>query len=343
MQGTIRTRVRALVAGGVAVALSGLAVGVTTSTVEAAAPSAQKAADVTGWSVYGSKDVVTSKGKKLRVTVNAYGSPGGDASVSGGLQTRSGAYESHSWSFGTAKSGVKLNAKLLGTVEISAGKTAKYLALDLTVKKAGAIKKSKCQGQVSSKYRKVVLVGKVMVNTKAGWGKLSKKGFKIPGTSYRSFDVNCDSTFENACSSGISWSVSEFSLTGSSSVSGNTSGKTSYSSAFRTAEVKGTSGTRFDSYGSRKAKKAVLDAANKKLTAYSDGGSGTLQASSAPGESSYDCKKAGENKKTEVKSWYDAELTNGGTPLRIRSQLYGDIKFPNGTSAYFTQYRTVDA
>ena len=126
---------------------------------------------------------------------------------------------------------------------IAAGKTAKHLALDLKVKSAGAIKKSKCQGQVYSKNRKVVLVGKVMVNTKAGWGKVNKKGFKIPATSYRSFDVDCSDTYTSTCSNGLSWSVYTSNATSSQSISGGSYGKSHYSSAYRTVAVKGANGT----------------------------------------------------------------------------------------------------
>ncbi len=328
MTSTRGNAVRVLVASGTSVLLAGLTVGATAGTAEAESAPAAKAT-VSYMSFNASKDVVTSKGKRLTITVGAGKNPGSGASVSAGFGTRDGK-EYHTWSFSAPGKAMQQNGKLLGEITLAKSKTKRYVGLKVKVRKAGKIRTEKCDGQVSSKSRKVVLVGKFLVNTKAGWGKLSKRGFKVPGTAYRSFNASC--SYTSTCSNYLSWSV----YGGSAGIYGSQTAKRATLSGSRSVKVKGVKNAWRSDYAYRsKAKRADLKAGSNKLVAYADGGKATLTGS--PSTSSYPC---GKKDKVTVGKYWNGTMRNGSTPLRLKTQLFKTIKVKNGSTAYFSKYDT---
>jgi len=335
---SIHRRARALVAGGIALVLAGGMLAAATTSAEAApAPApAQAKAKVSSWSFYGSTKVKTSKGKKLTVTVN------GSASSSYGSMSAgfTNGTESHSWNFPGSKKTVKQTSKLLGKISLAKGKTKNYVGIALTAKSAGKVKANKCQGKVYSKMRKVVLTGKLLVDTKAGWGKINKSGFRVPGTAYRYFSVNCDYG-NGSCYESTSWNIYNNTSTAYTSMGGSTYGKRSSAYASRSTEIKGVKdGRRYDYVSAGKVKKADLNAGDNKIKVFIGKTTGTLATSSDPSTNTYKCAK---KKNTKSTSWYGATLTNGSKPLKLNAQIYGDFKFANGASGSFSTAKTVSA
>ena len=342
-----RTRRRtAALAGGAALALSGLAtVPLMASTAAGAAPV------VTGTSVYsGSTNVTTSTGHHLMVHVYASQSGGEGTSISVSLSTPDSA-EYHSWGFQAPDSALDLTAQGAGTITLKASQMGGFGLMKLHVRPVAKAKSTMCQGQLVSKSRKVNIAGIFKFVTKSSgahkWGTVGSSthsfAFDAPSSVSWSYEntATCPSQ-PSGCYAGSSWGMSQ--STGKTNVylSGGTSGRKSYAYGSRSTQLTKPAGAyRYDSGNvSTRAAKFSVDPDGTAHMRPSIG-RGTADLAS---DQSYDYTRpcGTGSKSVSTKSWSQSSYTNGPTPLKVPMQIFGPISVKDSdTNGYFSRTKIV--
>jgi hypothetical protein len=303
-----------------------------------------KASTVNYMYVYGAPITVTSsKHHQLRVSASVSRNAGMAPYLRVTVSTPSGS-ESHSWSFQVPNSAWNLGATGSGKVKVTSKQTGGFGSLTLTVAGSGAVKQTKCQGQPVSGTRHATVSGMFVFDTKAGWGKVGstrhKTSFSKASNIYWSYDntATCP-TSPTPCTAYNGWNVSTDSATAYTTVSGTTSGKSSYVYGYRSVQLakpKGASRTDLLTQSNPKPMKLTVNSDNTATgKGYAGKGSVTITSTDQATPSSSPCGDGTRNR--TVMSWYGADIHQNSPPAKMAAQIYGAIVVPNTGTGSMTK------
>lgn len=308
----------------------------------ASSSSAQAGSAVVSKSVYATVTKTSSKRKKLRIQVNA--SKYGDRSSLHISLARG--KESHGWTIPVPNRSVVLSNQGTGTIKLPATKSGGLGQLTLKVTAAGPMKASRCGGRVWSRSRNVKVAGKFFFDSKSAWGRVGSKtrGFSFTQT-HRStilYNTSCPpTTYVPPCAASLHWGTSVSANGRSTSISGQKVGSRSTVSASRyVALARPRGATRYDLTSAHVAAPSLTVRADDsaRMVARGTRGSATIDASDPGYDYTQRCRNGSRRGTTTTTSW-GGDLTNAGTALRVKAQVYGDFLVPSGSYGYFSRVR----
>jgi hypothetical protein len=292
-----------------------------------------------------STKVVSSKNHKLRVLVSASHSVAGQSgtSVNVTLATRTFS-ESHGFNFPIAASMLKISKTGKGSLKVGS-KLGRYGKISLHFAPYGKATVNRCQGQVTSKSRKVTLSGTFFFDSRSGrhgWGTVGKRSgtfhFSTINTVTWFYVANitgegCLGTFVPPCSFGTSWSGS---YRGTS-----LSGSAAAISGIRTVPLSRPKGaSRFDSVTSSNVAATLKPGSGGTATMSIKGKGGGVKgtasiASTNPGFP--EPGTCGRHKTAQTTTFWSGPWKNGSTPLSIKGQIFPAIKVASDPYASFSK------